>query len=302
MTKRLTRQPRSPPKGTGDERQDTSRNVLKNQRAEFATNKHRLTKCYSHWRERQNYFTTWVGNHPQQLDINMKKTFFQSLLEAALWYASRGWRVFPLVPRSKRPAIRNYHAAATTDENQIRRWWKTNPQFNIGIATGGGIVVIDIDGRQGRQSLRVLEEQLGALPQTMQQRTPGQGRHLFFCSGGLDWQTRIGIDAGIDFLADRWHICAAPSVHPNGGIYVFEDGELAELPETWATWISEQEPSENCYGYGYGRYRHGGEMNPIVEERKKLTDGWKELAGEQMRLAECWKEGAMWWKAQVIGK
>jgi hypothetical protein len=67
------------------------------------------------------------------------------LLEAALGLASRNWQVFPLRPRDKRPAVRNWQTRATADPDRITRAWTAGP-FNIGIACGPSrLVVIDLD-------------------------------------------------------------------------------------------------------------------------------------------------------------
>lgn len=66
-------------------------------------------------------------------------------LTAARDAASRDWRVFPLIPGDKRPAVSDWETRATTDPDRITRAWST-AAFNIGIATGpSGLVVIDLD-------------------------------------------------------------------------------------------------------------------------------------------------------------
>ncbi|MGW2942436.1 bifunctional DNA primase/polymerase [Streptomyces sp. NPDC001226] len=66
-------------------------------------------------------------------------------LTAALDAASRDWRVFPLIPGDKRPAVSDWETRATTDPDRITRAWSTGA-FNVGIATGpSGLVVIDLD-------------------------------------------------------------------------------------------------------------------------------------------------------------
>lgn len=70
-----------------------------------------------------------------------------ALLSAALWYAEQGLRVFPLQPLGKIPLPGSKgFKDGTTDQAQIRAWWKVNPDFNIGIATGHRFDVIDFDG------------------------------------------------------------------------------------------------------------------------------------------------------------
>ncbi|GGJ36663.1 bifunctional DNA primase/polymerase [Streptomyces brasiliensis] len=66
-------------------------------------------------------------------------------LTAALDAASRDWRVFPLIPGGKRPAVSDWETRATTDPDRITRAWST-AAFNVGIATGpSGLIVIDLD-------------------------------------------------------------------------------------------------------------------------------------------------------------
>jgi len=71
--------------------------------------------------------------------------------EAAIIYASWGWHVLPVVPNGKVPATQHGVKDATTDPEQIVRWWAQNPDFNIGIAAGerSGIIIFDVDPRNG---------------------------------------------------------------------------------------------------------------------------------------------------------
>ncbi|WP_328617252.1 bifunctional DNA primase/polymerase [Amycolatopsis sp. NBC_00355] len=73
------------------------------------------------------------------------------LLGAALDAAERGWPVFPLVPRGKRPAIDRWQQRATCDPGRIRRWWTRYPACNVGINCGpAGLLVLDLDAAHGR--------------------------------------------------------------------------------------------------------------------------------------------------------
>jgi hypothetical protein len=74
----------------------------------------------------------------------------------ALEDARRGWRVFPIWPMNggqctcghsgqkgckpgKHPAITEWQKKATTDPEQIHRWWTQWPEAGIAIATGQGV-------------------------------------------------------------------------------------------------------------------------------------------------------------------
>jgi len=102
-----------------------------------------------------------------------------------------GFRVFPLVPGTKRPAIEGWKARATSDLNQIREWWAGGEftGYPVGIATGHGsaLWVLDLDrknGVDGFASLRDLAAQHGStladFTATMTVATPSGGAHLYF--------------------------------------------------------------------------------------------------------------------------
>ena len=91
---------------------------------------------------------------------------------------------YPIFPcrKDKTPLTPHGFKDATTDKVQISVWWgDINPEA-IGIPTGAesGFWVLDIDGEAGEATLKGLEANYGSLPLTIQQRTGGGDRHLFF--------------------------------------------------------------------------------------------------------------------------
>jgi putative DNA primase/helicase len=146
------------------------------------------------------------------------------LLDAALEYAAQGWPVFPLAPGTKVPAIpkaeggRGFHDAST-DPDQIRRWWKRWPQANIGLPTGtrSGVIVIDEDPRNGGDA-RALN-----LPLTRICRTPHGGRHFYYRHPGagilVPCDTTGKLGKGIDVRGDGGYVVLPPSVLREGGDY-----------------------------------------------------------------------------------
>ncbi|TCM35126.1 bifunctional DNA primase/polymerase [Kribbella sp. VKM Ac-2568] len=120
------------------------------------------------------------------------------LARSAHWHADRGLAVFPLRPGSKAPAVEDWPHVATTDAEQITRWWREAP-YNIGVATGAsGLLVIDLgqpksagemvpepwDTRGaacGRDVLDQLAADVGqAMPRTWMVSTPSGGQHLYY--------------------------------------------------------------------------------------------------------------------------
>ena len=160
--------------------------------------------------------------------------------EAALTYASWGWHVLPVVPNGKVPATQRGVKDATTDPEQIARWWAQNPDFNIGIAAGerSGIVVFDVDPRNGGDSSwSSWLESNGKVPDGAMQMTAGGGEHHI---GVYNPEIRsCKLAEGVDLLADGRYFVAFPSTI-EGRSYQWEassdpfDGVAPfTIPEQW---------------------------------------------------------------------
>ena len=140
-----------------------------------------------------------------------------SVLDAALLYAQRGWRVMPL--RGKIPLLKDWTKVATTDVDTIHEWFHGDyADCNVGIATGeqSGIFVLDVDGEGGEQSYLDLEATWGKLPQTYEVKT-GRGRQLYFLQPfGVHTKTQASGELGLklDIRGDGGQVVAPPSVHP----------------------------------------------------------------------------------------
>ncbi len=183
-----------------------------------------------------------------------------SMLAAALTLARKGHPVFPLYepagtgcscddPRcehvGKHPRCAHGFKDATTDEEQIREWWASWPNANIGMPTGqqAGILALDVDPRHhGVESFYRLQEEHGRLPETAQNRTGGGGFHLFFAypSNGARIKSKNDFRPGIDIKADGGFVVMPPSRHQDGRRYSLEvNAPLACLPDEYLTLILE---------------------------------------------------------------
>lgn len=191
--------------------------------------------------------------------INTKKDTSLSMLEQALEHARRGFRIFPVYKMSneictcqygaecptpaKHPHIKNWQNLATTNEDQIRQWWRKFRHANIGIATGDYseeqiLVVLDLDTKaDGFETLEQLEQEFGKLPETLTAITGSKGRHfLFLAAKGLDIrniQASLKLGKGLDIRGLNGFIVAVGSIHSSGNRYewVDENTPIAEMPE-----------------------------------------------------------------------
>ena len=121
------------------------------------------------------------------------------MAKRALKLASRGLSVLPMHSAhrgrctcakgnaceraGKHPTTRHGVNDATTDGEQIDRWWTEQPDANIGIAAGQEVEHLgaDIDPRNGgTETLQRLEKELGPLPPTVMSNTGGGGEHRIF--------------------------------------------------------------------------------------------------------------------------
>jgi hypothetical protein len=135
-------------------------------------------------------------------------------LRQALAYAERGWPVFPCQPGQKIPATRHGFLDATTDEQQITRWFARHPEWNLAVATGApGPDVLDVDqhGQAGNgfaafNRLRRAGLLDGASAYV---RTPSGGLHAYFTGTG---QRNGHLPARhLDFRSTGGYILTPPS-------------------------------------------------------------------------------------------
>lgn len=177
---------------------------------------------------------------------------------AAIWYAERrAWRVFPLhsirdgrctcgktecKSPGKHPRVARGCSEASSDPDVIRRWWEAWPDANVGIATGQGLAVIDIDPRSGGDDGIVdLRRMYGELPETLEVLTGSGGRHIYLAVD-FDADVRNSASAlapGVDVRGEGGYVVAPPSSHASGTDYAWEissrpdDAVLGEVPATW---------------------------------------------------------------------
>lgn len=141
---------------------------------------------------------------------------------------------------AKHPNTLNGLRAATTDVSAVRNSWAFNPDSNIGVRTGkeAGIFVIDVDmgsSKDGEATLANLESEHGPLPKTLEARTGGGGRHLYYKYPDGISKLASGTNSlgkHLDVRGDGGYVLAPPSNHASGNRYEWlNDEPVANAPQ-----------------------------------------------------------------------
>lgn len=195
-----------------------------------------------------------------------------TMTEAALAFVEAGFEVFPVhgitrladaevactcptgvscKSRGKHPVPARGFLEATTDRDQVRRWWRTDRvrgegAWNVGLRTTSRLVVLDADVKaEGLDTLEHFEEWTNglSLPETTRVRTGSGGLHLIYHTAGTARITsRNRILPGLDIKAEGGYVVTVPSLHESGELYRFENPgyPAAELPPDVTAWLLTQ--------------------------------------------------------------
>ena len=156
------------------------------------------------------------------------------IIDHALAWAARGFRVFPILPGNKvPPKDMQWKVEATTDAEKIRAWWAFRADYNYAVAGGDGLMIVDVDAnKNGYASLIDID-----IPDTLTVKTPGGGLHLYLKSPDVATSVER-IAPGIDIRAVGGYVVGPGSyfADPDGakgykGYYeVVADTAMAEAP------------------------------------------------------------------------
>jgi predicted P-loop ATPase len=156
------------------------------------------------------------------------------MLLAALALVERGFAVFPLHGivdgactcgtdcgnnAGKHPIHKGGFKLATRDAQEVVDEWVDNPNANVGVRTGDGLLVLDVDPRNGGEAaLEALAAEHPEVTDTSPVATGGGGLHLYFkVAGPAKWKKNIAV--GLDIKADGGYVVGAGSRHYLGGVY-----------------------------------------------------------------------------------
>lgn len=162
---------------------------------------------------------------------------------------------------------------ATSDEEVIAAMWEAHPEANVAVACGGsGPTVIDVDmdpnkGINGAESLTLLQERLGPLPQTRTSRTPRGGSHFFFRSptDRKIKSTAGKLARGVDVRSDRGYVLVPPSAIGGVPYEWLNDAPLADLPQGWVEALTDRKVDDR-------QTAEGGRNSYLTREAGRLRN------------------------------
>lgn len=177
-----------------------------------------------------------------------------SLLEAALDYDKRGWRIIPLhrvggelkacscnkglacTSKGKHPKDMKWQESPRLSVTDIYGYWEDSKPPNLGIATGtiSGFWVLDIDPKGGGiDTMAELVQKHGRLPETFVVETGSGGYHYYFTLPDFivknDQSGHAG--AGVDVRGEGGQVVAAPSETDKGPYWIVSDKPVAAAPQ-----------------------------------------------------------------------
>jgi len=187
------------------------------------------------------------------------RTPLLELSDAALRLSELG-PVFPC--RGKVPLTPNGVKDASTEAATIAKAWQRYPDANVGLATGD-LIVLDVDGEKGAESLEQLEREHGPLAPTLSAST-GRGLHRYYrCPDGLTiGNSTSKLGPNLDVRGRGGYVIAPPSLHESGKRYewIVEGAPIAELPE----WLAELLKPKARAGGDVVAIRAGGDRYSIA--------------------------------------
>lgn len=158
---------------------------------------------------------------------------------AALEWAARGFRVFPLRENTKAPLADGWTEWATSDAGQITRLW-SDPvtglarNYNVGVLTNE-LIVVDVDNKAGKDGGSSFAK-LGLPTNTLVVATPSGGYHVYYSgpnrslsAGKLGEGLDVRSYHGYVVAPGSWLDGAEPSNKGSHGYYTIA-GDAPVLP------------------------------------------------------------------------
>lgn len=145
--------------------------------------------------------------------------------------------------------------------------WQSAPYEggrNVGLRTGNGIGVLDVDDLD---AFNALEAEHGSLPPGPRVRTGSGGLHVFF-RVDRPLRNRRGFREGLDWRGDGGYVVFAGSTHASGNVYLPEGFEL-DLPDA-PEWLVNLVDGRTTVGI---RAQSAFDLQKFLKEAKAAVSG-----------------------------
>jgi hypothetical protein len=156
---------------------------------------------------------------------------------SAILLAEQGFRVFPVTPdRKAPPLIPEWQHGASSDPDVITSWWTRWETANVAVLCGktSNLLVLDVDGDQGADSLRRLVQRHGPLPVTAEVKTP-HGSHYWFRYPDVHVGPSVSkVAPSVDIRGESSYALAPPSTVSDVRYMAATRAPLAPTP-AWVT-------------------------------------------------------------------
>ncbi len=199
------------------------------------------------------------------------------LLKSALNCIEKGWFIFPLLEKEKKPDLSlapHWSEDSSNDVEKITEWWTKNPNANIGVDLGrSGLTVLDFDDGEPPPNL--------GLPQTLVVRT-SRGQHWYYSGPAAQGDMYFGGKHVGEVKSTGGYVVGPRSLHESGAKYsVINRATVADAPHELIVKLKAKGPEAKApiategpipYGQHYntllaiaGMLRHGGAIAEEIE-------------------------------------
>jgi len=175
-----------------------------------------------------------------------------TLFEAAVYYAGKGLRIFPVhypvdgfcscggtanCERCKHPMTKHGFLDASSDLTQVKEWWTRWPDANIGCRMGNGVVALDVDKHKGGEETLGKYTPIGHTPEA---RTPKGGSHIWLAEpSDVELANAVERLEGLDLRTGDGYILLPPSRTLDGDYKWLPGRHLNGHFETCPDWLAE---------------------------------------------------------------
>ena len=167
------------------------------------------------------------------------------MLNSALTYVKNNFKVFPLKVNSKSgQVLKSWKEEATSDEEKVKQFWKENSNYNIGVKTGNGLVVIDVDVKNGKDGRIIFNEYSKSFPETFTVKTPNGGYHYWYLVN-REIPCKVNLYEGIDIRGEGGYILSPPSVVDNIEYVAIKDIPIATANDSVYEFLNVQQKNTN---------------------------------------------------------